>query len=484
MSLVTPALFADKTASRKLCPALVWSITPHTAGPSPAVADALSALPPELLHRILQLIDDPRALARLGRASSGWARRTAADPLWRSLFLARWPRAPPPFSLRRLRGHRAPASPSSSSSSSSNAPDNNINGINSAAVSRATTTTATPAPPAPSWKQLYASRHAVHARWRRGTPPTERRATAPLGRQWFVVAAHPGGSWVVTENKGGGDNLLRVVDAASWTCVRVLQAAAQGGGGGGGALGQPTVLCVDTDGAVVAAGTADRRVVVWDAATGRRTMILGSSAAAGGGGHGRSVRHVRVEPFCIVSFSTADRVAVVWDRATGAAARSFVLPEPAVTAVAARGGTLASLSTFGAVKLWSLATGACERVLVAGGGRADEGWVFRFDGARVALKGSGTPITVWDARTGACVREIRGGNEGTWELCLDGGRLADMGAEAVEVWEVETGLLLHRFEESFTRFNHMSATALYARLTQGPTVIWDIADGIPHANEF
>ncbi|OCK72773.1 WD40 repeat-like protein, partial [Lepidopterella palustris CBS 459.81] len=120
-------------------------------------------------------------------------------------------------------------------------------------------------------------------------------------------------------------------------------------------------VTISSDGQLVASGSVDRTVRLWDATTGEVRATLQ--------GHSNAVESVAISADGqLVASGSQDGTVRLWDAATGAVRATHQGHSHAVesVAVSADGRLVASGSSDGTVKLWNLATRAAEATLLIG----------------------------------------------------------------------------------------------------------------------
>ncbi|KAI9309992.1 WD40-repeat-containing domain protein [Zopfochytrium polystomum] len=407
--------------------------------PDATATDLLSRLPAEIADRILAHIPDYKTVCRLACVSKLWSTRTAADDLWRSLFLARWnmPRrapTPPP-----------PPLPSAAPTARGPSSDVDIAAFASATQHLQFATL--------HWKMRYKHRQAIDRRWRRGNPVIR---LLPL-RDAFFVAVHP--DLVVAAHMRTGDT--RLMRRSDWTCVATLKGHDE------------RVFCADVsaDATAVLTGSVDMTVRKWDTATGRCTMVLR--------GHQMHLRRVSFVGNGAFVFSVCfGSNAKVWDAASGALIHDFPNDDGrfcdwnVAAAAAANGDRLVSLETSAAVKIWNMETGQCDRVvvppriaispvpgnLVCCGNRVAVSWL------------DASVVRVWDLRTGALLATVQAELHDASPTDLEGNWGVRAGADAVEILHTESDLI-YRFSTTpghFYSFKPFAARRLITKHLRHP----------------
>jgi WD40 repeat protein len=191
---------------------------------------------------------------------------------------------------------------------------------------------------------------------------------------------------------GGIDKKVRVWDVASGGLADTLR----------GHASWVNSLAFSPDGALLASAGEDRTVRLWTAATGTVIRTLT--------GHKGGVNAVAFSPDGgLLASAAAEETVRLWDVATGALVDALTLHRGGVLAVAFSpdGAMLASAGADHTIRLWDTATGARVRVLA---GHAD--WVrtvaFSPDGVLLASGGHDKTVRIWEAATGVTVRTLTG----------------------------------------------------------------------------
>jgi hypothetical protein len=195
------------------------------------------------------------------------------------------------------------------------------------------------------------------------------------------------------------------------------------------------------DGAILATGGADGRIILWDVATGNRIRTLE--------GH--------TYPLVSMAFSadgrtmtTGAEVVRFWDLTTGRETRSLATQGRTgndtplyAMAVSPDGSRLATDGPRGNALLWNTATGRIVRTFTGDAGNA---LVFTADGR--ALVGGGRTVRLWDVAGGAVIRTFTGmaGPADSIALSRDGRLLAAGGDSSPAVlWDLATGRKIREF---------------------------------------
>ena len=177
-----------------------------------------------------------------------------------------------------------------------------------------------------------------------------------------------------------------------------------------GALGAGVRHRLQPRWALLATGSQDKTIKLWDAATGTLVRTLEP--------HGSWIRSVAFSPdgARLVSGSGAELFTpnrtgemILWDVATGRELRRFAGPHDRIYGVAYRpdGKQIASINCESSVKLWDPETGMLERRLV-GHTYYIECVAYSPDGRTLATGGRDHVAILWDVATGKVLHTLRG----------------------------------------------------------------------------
>jgi WD40 repeat protein len=199
-------------------------------------------------------------------------------------------------------------------------------------------------------------------------------------------------------------------------------------------------VAFSSDGRLVASGSLDSTVKLWDVATGRelRTLV----------GHADSVECVAFSPDgSTLASGSKDATVKLWDLESGRELRTLSGHTDYVNSVAFSpdGHTLASGSGDSTIKLWDLATG--REIRTFSGHKSFVNSVAFSPGGRTLASGSqDTTVKLWDVATGREIRTLAGHTFPVTSIAIssDGRTLASGTSDAIVIfWDLTTGRELH-----------------------------------------
>lgn len=193
------------------------------------------------------------------------------------------------------------------------------------------------------------------------------------------------------------------------------------------------------DEAILATGSADRTIKLWNYKTGKclKTLL----------GHSSWVWSVAFSPDSqYLASASYDQTVKLWDVSTGKCIRT--LQEHTASVVAVRfspnGQYLASGGFDQIIKIWEVSTGKC---LVTLHGHTNSVWSLAFspNGQWLVSSSFDSSIKMWNTSTGQCMQTLQGhdGPVAAIAYTPDGQRLVSGGFDSsIRVWDLLTGQCL------------------------------------------
>jgi WD40 repeat protein len=206
-------------------------------------------------------------------------------------------------------------------------------------------------------------------------------------------------------------------------------------------------VAVTPDGRLAITGSMDCTLKSWDLTTGREIRTLE--------GHREMINSVAVTRDGRLAVSGAYDSARIWDVETGHVKYTLKDRTDAVEAVAVDAeGRLALTATYQSetVTVWDATTGKALRTLKGHSANVRD-LAVSADG-RVAVSASNDhTLRVWNLRTGRTRRTLKGHKDAVSRVAMTpDGRLAVSASDnAINVWDLATGVVTHNFESGSSR---------------------------------
>jgi WD40 repeat protein len=301
------------------------------------------------------------------------------------------------------------------------------------------------------WGELFASASEDH---------TIKLWDAATGRCVRTLQGHAQQVWSVKFSLDGKilataseDHTVKLWDVETGACLKTLQ----------GHRDWVRAVAFSPDGQFLASGSSDRTIKLWDMTTGQCLKTLE--------GHTSRVWSVAFSPLAptppakegpggILASGSDDNHVKVWDVTTGQCLQTLVGHTNWVRAIAfsSDGQTLASGSEDHTIRLWHVSTGECFKLL-----NGHTNWVraiaYSADG-QVLISASGdNSIKQWEVKTGQCIKTLQGYTSRVWAIAFnpDGQTLASGNDDhTVRLWKVGTGQCIKTLQKHTNQVRSMA----------------------------
>ncbi len=240
------------------------------------------------------------------------------------------------------------------------------------------------------------------------------------------------------------------------------------------------VNCVafSPDGKVLASGSDDQTIKLWDVQTGRTLQTLM--------GHSGNVFSVAFSPDGkVLASGSGDRTIKLWDVQTGGALQTLTGHSSYVFSVAFSpdGKILASGSSDGTIKLWDVQIGRALQILT--GHSNVRSVAFSPDGKILASGSSDGTIKLWDVQTGGALQTLTGHSSFVYSVDFSpDGKVLASGSydEPIKLWDVQTGRALQTLTGHSGNVSSMAFSPDGKLMASGswdnkPIKLWDVQTG-------
>jgi WD40 repeat protein len=234
-------------------------------------------------------------------------------------------------------------------------------------------------------------------------------------------------------------------------------------------------LAFSQDGKILASGSHDHRIGLWNVETGKCLAQLT--------GHTSSVQSVAFShDGKTLASGSNDKTIRLWNISTGQLYLvlqghtnnlTFVTFHP-------KGQTLITASTDNTVRLWDIQTGKCLQIF-----NIAINWelaiALSHDGQTLVTGSNGNAVKFWDISTGECIKTLPDYNSFVWSIAFssDDKTIVTGSEDNIKIWDVETGQCLQTLHEHHQRVwlvdLHPSNPTLLS-ITEDQTIkLWDIS---------
>ena len=197
-------------------------------------------------------------------------------------------------------------------------------------------------------------------------------------------------------------------------------------------------VAISPDGQILASGSYDKTIKIWNLRTGKLLHILL--------GHAEAVQSVAFSPNGkLLASGSWDKTIKLWNLETGEllGTLSGHLDDVKAIAISPDGQTLASGSWDKTIKLWNLETGKLLRTLNQQ--NAVRTVAFSPNGQLLASGSEDGKIMIWELSTGELRTPLAAHNKAVWSIAFnhDGQTLASGSCDrTIKLWHPQTGRLL------------------------------------------
>jgi WD40 repeat protein len=266
--------------------------------------------------------------------------------------------------------------------------------------------------------------------------------------------------------------ILPPIPSPIWQCYATLS-------GHNGLFASVNAVAIAPDGKILASGSDDRTVRLWNVQTGKEIGILS--------GHEKPVRTVAFHPHTanILASGGCDRTIRIWDVAERQLIRTWIGHRHQVNAIAFSpdGSILASGSADKTIKLWEFETGNPIATL-SGHALSVHAVIFSPSHSILVSASADSTVKVWDLTQFALIRTLSAHTAAAIAIAFspDGQTLATGGEDrTIQLWDADAWKLI------LTLSGHPWCVAAIAFARDGNTLfsgswdktvkVWDVATG-------
>ena len=240
----------------------------------------------------------------------------------------------------------------------------------------------------------------------------------------------------------------------------------------------PNSVVFSHDSRLLASGSQDRTVKIWDAETGECLKVLC--------GHRGFVKSVAFSGDSqLLASGSWDLTVKVWDTGTGECLKTLEGHIKGVWDVVFSHDSrlIASSGQDGMVKVWNAKTGECTRTIESHG-ESIRSVVFSHDSRRLVSASRNGKVEIWNTSTGVCLKSLVNETDIALSVAFshDSRWLANSVCNKIKIWDAETYECLHNLEDYHSEFIPSVVFSHDSRLlasagSDGTIKVWDVETG-------